>query len=111
MNPATDGHVLVVPRIHVADFTTDPDVTGATAKRAAELAQAHDLVSANLITSKGRAATQSVFHLHLHLVPRRAGDGLLLPWSEPAVNTVEITASSGVFHTGIGAQHVHVGSR
>ena len=34
----------------------------------------------NLITSRGRAATQSVFHLHLHLVPRADNDGLALPW-------------------------------
>ena len=37
--------------------------------------------SANLITSIGAAATQTVFHLHVHVVPRHEGDGLLLPWS------------------------------
>ncbi|MYX67350.1 histidine triad (HIT) family protein [Streptomyces sp. KhCrAH-43] len=49
-----------------------------TMHRAAELMQ--DSGPMNLITSKGREATQSVFHLHLHLVPRAAGDGLALPW-------------------------------
>ncbi|MFE7574704.1 HIT family protein [Streptomyces sp. NPDC057521] len=46
--------------------------------RAAELALG--MGSYNLITSKGRAATQSVTHLHLHLAPRRNGDSLALPW-------------------------------
>jgi hypothetical protein len=40
----------------------------------------------NLITSAGTDATQSVFHLHVHLVPRRPNDGLKLPWSEKATN-------------------------
>jgi hypothetical protein len=35
----------------------------------------------NLITSVGADATQSVRHLHIHVVPRREGDGLMLPWS------------------------------
>lgn len=35
----------------------------------------------NLITSRGPAATQTVPHLHLHLIPRREGDGLTLPWT------------------------------
>jgi histidine triad (HIT) family protein len=35
----------------------------------------------NFITSAGKAATQSVMHLHIHIVPRQEGDGLLLPWS------------------------------
>lgn len=80
LGPVVDGHTLVIPRVHVADFAADPDVTGSTARRAAQLCRDLDLVHANLITSKGAEATQTVFHLHLHLVPRAAGDGLALPW-------------------------------
>lgn len=80
LNPVTAGHVLVIPALHVADFTTDPDVTAVVFRRAAELGRA----PANLITSAGSEATQSVPHLHAHLVPRRAGDGLALPWTAVA---------------------------
>lgn len=76
LSPVTPGHVLVIPRAHVADFRDDPDVTALTARRASEIAP-HP---SNLITSAGREATQSVFHLHLHIVPRAEGDGLALPW-------------------------------
>jgi diadenosine tetraphosphate (Ap4A) HIT family hydrolase len=78
----TDGHLLVTPRGHVDDATTDPVVSGTTMQRAAELAA--DLGSdCNLITSCGPAATQTVRHLHLHVVPRTTGDGLALPWTTP----------------------------
>lgn len=82
LNPVTPGHVLVIPKAHVSDFTAAPEVSGRAMTCAAELAP---LVFPgqddwNLITSKGRAATQSVFHLHLHLVPRAENDGLALPW-------------------------------
>uniref|UniRef100_UPI003F499919 HIT family protein n=1 Tax=Streptomyces sp. CA-141956 TaxID=3240051 RepID=UPI003F499919 len=80
LNPVVDGHTLVIPKTHVVDFADDPDVTGATARRAAQLCRDLDLVHANLVTSKGTEATQSVFHLHLHLVPRAENDGLALPW-------------------------------
>ena len=76
--PVTPGHVLVIPKVHVPDFTTAHYVSAMTMHRAAELMQ--DSGPMNLITSKGREATQSVFHLHLHLVPRAEGDGLALPW-------------------------------
>lgn len=79
-NPVIDGHLLVIPNVHVEDFREDPMVTAVTAARAAELAQRTPF-DANLITSAGVDATQSVRHLHLHLVPRRAGDGLMLPWT------------------------------
>jgi histidine triad (HIT) family protein len=83
LNPVTKGHVLVVPRSHVPDFRTDPVVSGETMRCAAELAKLYwpDGKAVNLITSSGAEATQTVFHLHIHLVPRRAGDGLQLPWT------------------------------
>ncbi|WP_404869157.1 HIT family protein [Kitasatospora griseola] len=73
------GHLLVIPRAHVADVGTDPVVSAAAMARAAELAAA--LPAANVITSKGPEATQTVFHLHIHVVPRADGDGLPLPWT------------------------------
>lgn len=73
------GHVFVLPRVHVEDAGTDPEVTAAVMRRAAELMA--ELPAANMITSKGREATQSVFHLHVHVVPRQGGDGLPLPWT------------------------------
>jgi histidine triad (HIT) family protein len=77
LNPVTPGHVLVIPKRHVADATEDPKVSGAVMSAAAELATP----PCNIITSAGSEATQTVFHLHLHVVPRRAGDGLVLPWT------------------------------
>jgi len=82
LNPVTIGHTLVVPLAHVANFTTDPDVTMRTMARAAMLAREMEPAGHwNLITSKGQHATQTVHHLHVHLVPRHLGDGLPLPWT------------------------------
>ena len=79
LNPVTEGHLLVVPRRHVRDASDDPALAARAFQIAAQWASQHE--SANIITSKGAAATQTVFHLHIHVVPRRAGDGLALPWS------------------------------
>ncbi|MCX4690752.1 HIT family protein [Kitasatospora purpeofusca] len=79
LEPVTDGHVIVLPTRHVPDAALEPVVTGLTMRRAAELAQRAG--AANLITSIGAEATQTVPHLHIHLVPRRAHDGLALPWT------------------------------
>ncbi len=81
--PVTNGHTLVIPRAHVDNYATDPDVTAATMRRAAQLAPVIHRQS-NLITSAGEWATQTVFHLHVHIVPRRPNDGLHLPWDGAA---------------------------
>lgn len=81
LGPVVDGHILVIPKAHVADFAEDPGVTAITMRRAAELAGELGLDATNLITSRGSAATQTVFHLHVHLLPRAADDGLPLPWT------------------------------
>jgi histidine triad (HIT) family protein len=74
-----DSHVLVIPKYHVEDAGQLPSITGMTMARAAEIMGEYP--AANIITSKGVAATQSVFHLHVHVISRTEGDGLLLPWS------------------------------
>lgn len=79
LNPVVEGHTLVIPRPHVTDFTERPSVSAVTMLCASELA-AEMGGPMNIITSKGREATQSVFHMHLHLVPRAKDDGLALPW-------------------------------
>jgi histidine triad (HIT) family protein len=80
LNPVTEGHLLVVPSIHVEDALQNPFITGETMRWAAEWVR--DEGPCNLITSCGAEATQTIRHLHIHIVPRRADDGLLLPWSE-----------------------------
>jgi histidine triad (HIT) family protein len=81
LNPVTPGHVLVVPRIHVPDAIAFPALAGQALRFAGFLASRLGLQSANFITSAGAAATQTVFHLHVHIVPRSEGDGLHLPWT------------------------------
>lgn len=80
LNPVVEGHLLVVPKEHVSDFTEDSETTAETMRVASMIANVGG-GEYNLITSKGKNATQSVFHLHVHLVPRKPNDGLKLPWS------------------------------
>lgn len=87
LNPVTPGHVLVVPRKHVRDALEDLELSGKVFRFAAEYARFLKLDyygdggQFNFITSAGANATQTVFHLHVHVVPRREGDGLALPWT------------------------------
>lgn len=80
LNPVTPGHVIVMPRIHVSDFTESWLSTSDAMHGAFKIARKIG-GDCNLITSKGEATTQSIGHLHVHIVPRTAGDGLKLPWS------------------------------
>jgi histidine triad (HIT) family protein len=85
LNPVTEGHLLVIPKVHTADFTENQQVSAETMAYASELAALFYGEDVNLITSKGKLATQSINHLHIHIVPRRKDDGLMLPWSAQAV--------------------------
>lgn len=79
LGPVTEGHCLIVPKVHVKDFAEDPEVYAAVSRRASQLMHWTPRPM-NVITSLGKEATQSVFHLHVHLVPRVENDGLALPW-------------------------------
>lgn len=85
INPATPGHALVVPRTHAADLMaiSDEDLEACTLA-ARRLARRMDEALApagfNVLNSCGTAAWQTVFHFHMHVVPRYADDPLKLPW-------------------------------
>jgi histidine triad (HIT) family protein len=75
----------VVPRRHVRDLLKigpeDLDATMATAQEVARRAVDRlDAAGVNLLNSCGQAAWQTVFHFHIHVIPRYEGDPLRLPW-------------------------------
>ncbi len=83
--PATRGHVLVIPRAHAADVRdVAADDLAAVARVAQRLAvRAYERLGADGVTvmqSNGAAAWQTVFHYHVHVIPRYEGDPLVLPW-------------------------------
>jgi histidine triad (HIT) family protein len=98
INPATRGHALVVPRNHSKDLLSVPeDDLSAVAEAAKRLARrAKDALGAdgvNLLNSCGRAAWQTVFHFHVHVIPRYVDDPLRLPW-QPAPGDSEAIAAA-----------------
>jgi histidine triad (HIT) family protein len=99
INPATEGHVLVVPRAHSRDlFEIGADDLAAVVAAAGRIARLMpDRLGAdgvNLINSAGPAAWQTVFHFHVHVIPRYAGDPLRLPWVPAAGDLAEIAAAA-----------------
>ncbi|MEV6979463.1 HIT family protein [Kitasatospora sp. NPDC093806] len=81
--PATYGHVLVVPKQHFQDLLDIPEESFqqvmATAKQVANALQdACGASGINLVHATGRAAHQTVFHFHIHIVPRYDGDSIVV---------------------------------
>ncbi len=81
IHPLTPGHLLVVPNQHIADLSGLDHETGAhmldVGRRAASGLRRSDIrcEGINLFLADGAAAGQTIFHLHLHVVPRFRGDG------------------------------------
>jgi histidine triad (HIT) family protein len=104
--PATRGHVLVIPRAHATDvreFSEDDLAAAASvAKRQAGLAMrglAADGVT--IMQSNGAAAWQTVFHYHVHVIPRYRDDPLVLPWrpGEAPADPIELVDISRSYFT------------
>jgi histidine triad (HIT) family protein len=98
ISPATRGHALVIPRRHTPDLLSveaeDLHATTAAAQRlAGRMRERLGAEGVNLLNSCGAAAWQTVFHFHLHVIPRYAGDPLRLPWSPAAGDPQEIAAA------------------
>jgi len=85
INPANDGHALVVPTRHAPNlYEIAGEDAGAVIATARRVARAVDLTvkpeGLNLVQCNGEAAGQSVFHFHMHVLPRSIGDELKMNW-------------------------------
>ncbi|MGQ0675470.1 MAG: HIT family protein [Rhodospirillales bacterium] len=98
INPGNDGHALAIPKAHHADLHAMPPAllgaVAATAQRVAKaVKQALNPDGINLVQANGKGAEQSVFHFHLHVLPRRVGDELKMNWGHRAGDTARIKAN------------------
>lgn len=100
IRPVTQGHTLVVPRVHVDCLEALDEDLGAHLFRAGHrLARALrrsglPCEGVNLFLADGRAAFQEVFHVHLHVLPRTAGDGFRInaAWRRPGRRELDLAA-------------------
>ncbi len=97
INPGTRGHALVVPRNHAATLLeidgVDLSATMLAAQRLARrVTERLGADGVNLLNGCGAAAWQTVFHFHVHVIPRYAGDPLTLPWRPAPGDPEEIAA-------------------
>jgi histidine triad (HIT) family protein len=100
ISPATRGHLLVIPRAHARNLLeVSPEDLGATMATAQRMAQRVserlEPAGVNLINACGAAAWQTVFHFHVHVIPRYEDDPLKLPWVPEQGDADEIAAVAG----------------
>jgi histidine triad (HIT) family protein len=85
INPVHDGHSLVISKAHYPNvFTIEPEAFAAVARSTIKVARAVNSAltpdGLNLVQANGPGAAQSVPHFHIHILPRRHGDQLLVNW-------------------------------
>ena len=97
VGPATRGHALILPKNHYANLYELPDETAVKVmllakKMAVLMTEKLGCDGFNLVQNNGKAAGQTVFHFHLHLIPRYKEDGQTLGWKslEPTQDELEI---------------------
>jgi len=97
--PASRGHALVIPTRHVADLweITPGQLTAVTLAAQRQALRVRERLGApgvNLVNSCRAEAWQTVFHFHMHVIPRYAGDPLKLPWTPAPGDPAEIAAAA-----------------
>jgi histidine triad (HIT) family protein len=99
VNPATKGHILVVPREEYADLLTMPldllmAVTRTVQKVARAINEGLQPDGINIVQNNGSAAGQSVFHYHVHLIPRWDGDQAVPLWRPHSAQHEDLEATA-----------------
>lgn len=94
--PAVSGHILIIPKNHVENiFELEPDQAARLFQLATHIAKVMkkelDFDGLNILQNNGKCAGQTVFHFHLHLIPRYEKDQVTLKWksSEPTEEELE----------------------
>jgi diadenosine tetraphosphate (Ap4A) HIT family hydrolase len=109
INPVTEGHLLVVPRVHAAFLEDLDEELGARVFRVGHrLARALrrsglPCEGVNVFLADGEAAFQEVFHVHLHVFPRTVGDGFKIDARWRLRDRVELDASAEQVRLGVQA--------
>ena len=85
VNPASKGHALILPKEHAGNLYELPDETASKVlilakKMASKMAEALNCDGLNLVQNNGEIAGQTVFHFHMHLIPRYKGDSVKVGW-------------------------------
>lgn len=86
LGPASKGHALILPKKHVANIYEISDELAGKAivlakKMAAEMTEKLGCDGFNIVQNNGEPAGQTVFHFHIHLIPRYVSDGVGLTWT------------------------------
>ena len=94
LGPASKGHALILPKTHAANIYEIPEELAAKAmvlakKMAAKMTEALNCDGFNIVQNNGETAGQTVFHFHMHLIPRYKGDGVGITW-KPGTLTDEV---------------------
>lgn len=94
VNPASKGHALILPKKHADNLYGLPDETAAKVlvlakDMAAKMASALGCDGLNLVQNNGEAAGQTVFHFHMHIIPRYKNDSVKVGW-KPGVLSDEV---------------------
>lgn len=95
LGPATRGHALILPKEHYANLYELPDETAAKVmqlakKMATKMTEKLGCDGFNLVQNNGEVAGQTVFHFHLHLIPRYENDGQKIGWKPGAPSQEEL---------------------
>ena len=85
LGPASKGHALILPKSHAANIYELPDELAGKAmilakKMATKMTEKLGCDGFNIVQNNGEVAGQTVFHFHMHLIPRYADDGVKLGW-------------------------------
>ena len=95
LGPASKGHALILPKTHAANIYELADETAGKAMilakhMASKLTDALGCEGFNIVQNNGEIAGQTVFHFHMHLIPRYEGDDVTIGWKEHSTEDIDM---------------------